>query len=246
LKLSIQQGIEFGTSIQSVTIPDILRKRITTGLDYMTIAYGGEGITPTSVTLFTGAPGSGKTSMMLSTANSLVANGSIVVYNSCEESVYQLKMHTEKLKLSQSFLMSEENSVQEVLKNCDKIKKRYPKNYFVLIIDSLQTLHDGTNNSSDEKCLEMITNWCKGTGAAAIVINQVGKDGKFTGKNTLAHMVDGLLDLSIETSKKSSYIGCRVLEMQKHRFGKSHIQIFLKFKPSGFSVIGITGDPDDF
>jgi predicted ATP-dependent serine protease len=58
--------IPFGTSIQDVKVPDVLKKRIPTGLEYFDAVIGGEGFTPSMVTLFTGTPGCGKTTMMLS------------------------------------------------------------------------------------------------------------------------------------------------------------------------------------
>ena len=250
MNISNQKGVPFGTSIATIKIPEILLQRVPTGLDYIDAVYGGHGLIPTSVTLFTGTPGAGKTTMMLLTANGLVSRDSVVVFNTREESVYQIKMHSERLKLKNPFLVSEESLVQDILKKCDEIKQASPKKHFVLIIDSLQTLTDDLtgviNSSTSVRCLEMITSWCKNTNAIAIVIGQVGKDGNFTGKNALPHMVDSYLTLSIETSPKSSYSGCRVLEMEKHRFGKSHTQIYLKTKNSGFSIVGMSGDPDDF
>ena len=63
------KDIEFGTSIQDVEVPSILRKRIPTGLEFFDAVIGGEGFTPSMVTLFTGTPGAGKTTLMLTSRN---------------------------------------------------------------------------------------------------------------------------------------------------------------------------------
>ena len=38
--------IPFGTSIQDIKVPDVLKKRIPTGLEYFDAVIGGEGFTP--------------------------------------------------------------------------------------------------------------------------------------------------------------------------------------------------------
>ena len=77
MKINVKiEDIPFGTSIQDIKVPDVLRKRVKTGLDYFDAVLGGEGFTPSMVTLFTGTPGAGKTTMMLT----LVINYFSLVY----------------------------------------------------------------------------------------------------------------------------------------------------------------------
>ena len=83
--------VEFGTYVTEVKVPDILRKRIPSGLDYFDSVIGGQGFTPSMITYFTGTPGAGKTTMMLALANALQKKGCEVVFNSAEESIYQIK-----------------------------------------------------------------------------------------------------------------------------------------------------------
>ena len=81
--------IPFGTSIQDIKVPDVLKKRVPTGLEYFDAVIGGEGFTPSMVTLFAGTPGCGKTTMMLTLANSLQGHGAQVVFNTAEESLHR-------------------------------------------------------------------------------------------------------------------------------------------------------------
>ena len=138
MKINVKvDEVPFGTSIQDITVPDLLKKRIKTGLGYFDCVLGGEGFTPSMVSLFTGTPGAGKTTMMLALADSLQGHGNQVVFNTAEESLYQIKMTTERLRLKHPFLVGGENNVLKLLSACDKIREANPDRPFFLIIDSL-------------------------------------------------------------------------------------------------------------
>jgi DNA repair protein RadA/Sms len=242
MKLKTQKGISFGSNILDVEVPDALRVKVQTGLDFIDGVMGGKGFTPSSSILFTGTPGAGKTTMMLSMCDALAARGVTAVFNTAEESLFQVKMVAERLKLTNGFAVGEEVMVSELLKKCDALRRKNPDKPFVLVIDSLQTMNDGkwgssTNSSTPVRVLQLITNWCKETNAIAVVIGQVGKDGKFVGKNTLKHMVDAMLELSIETDMRSEMYGCRLLETSKNRFGGAGHKFFLDMKASGFKTL---------
>ena len=89
------KDVEFGTSVTEIKVPEILRKRIPSGLSYFDTVIGGQGFTPSMITFFTGTPGAGKTTLMLTLANALQKSGCEVVFNSAEESLYQIKMTAE-------------------------------------------------------------------------------------------------------------------------------------------------------
>ncbi|HCT54201.1 MAG TPA: hypothetical protein DF712_17275 [Balneola sp.] len=62
MKLNVKvEDIPFGTSIQEVAVPEVLKTKVPTGLTYFDDALGGKGFTPSMVTLFIGTPGAGKT-----------------------------------------------------------------------------------------------------------------------------------------------------------------------------------------
>ena len=62
---AIQTNITFGTNILDIEVPEHLTRKFKTGLSFVDGAMGGQGFTPSSVTLFTGTPGAGKTTLML-------------------------------------------------------------------------------------------------------------------------------------------------------------------------------------
>lgn len=254
MKLQTTRGFEFGTSIKDVKVPDILRQRVKTGVDYLDTAFGGHGLTPSQVTMFTGMAGAGKTTMMLTCCNGLAANGANVVFNTCEENLFQVKMHAERLHLNNGFGLGEESHVPTLLEKCDILRKKNPKKPFVLVLDSLQTMNDGffangaTNGKTPMRVLEMITNWCKENNTIAIVIGQVGKDGQFLGSNVLKHMVDSMLSLTIDLKGKpdtNPTYGLRVLQMTKNRFGGGVQKQWLAISKKGFTIAAVEGEIED-
>jgi len=242
MKLNVSNGLPFGLNIKDVEVPAALRTKISTGIDYFDSAMGGKGFTPSVVTLFTGTPGSGKTTMMLALANSLTGCGAACVFNSGEESLYQVKMVTERLHLRHGFLAGGEVHVPTLLKQCDAVRARNPGKPFFLIVDSLQTLDDGKYKDGGRtsrtavRALEMITDYCKDNMVNAIIIGQVNKGGKMAGSNKLKHMVDAHLHLSVE-EKDAELAGCRVLETLKNRFGGAGHAFFLRLNEHGFKEI---------
>ena len=245
MKLNVKSDdIQFGTNILKIKVPKQLRKKIKSGLGYIDSALGGEGFTPSAVTFFTGTPGSGKTTMMLKMADSLTKRGALVVFNTAEESLFQVKLVAERLQLNNGFHAGGETHVPTLLEECDKIrKKRGNKNKpFFLIIDSLQCMDDGkyadghTNSKSAERALGMITDYCKEHYVNAVVIGQVNKGGQMAGTNKLKHMVDAMMHLGVER-KDADLEGCRVLQTTKNRFGGCGHTFFLSLDGTGFTEV---------
>ena len=179
MNLSVKNdGLGFGKNILDIEVPKPLRKKIKSGVDFIDAAYGGLGFTPSAVTLFTGTPGSGKTTMMLTLADQLTKQGAVVVFNTAEESLFQVKLVAERLKLKHGFVCGQETHVPTLLENCEKVIAKNPGKPFFLIVDSLQCLNDGkygmnTNSKTASRCLSMITDFCKLNYCNSIVIGQV-------------------------------------------------------------------------
>ncbi|OUU74757.1 MAG: hypothetical protein CBC29_06410 [Methylococcaceae bacterium TMED69] len=234
--------IAFGTDILDIEVPEILKRKFKSGITYIDGAIGGEGFTPSSVTLFTGEPGAGKTTMMLKMADAFTKQGGIALFNTAEESLFQTSMTAKRLRLRNGFMTGNTDDVNLLLEKSAEIIKANPGKQFVLIVDSLQCLDDGKYSSGVKtsgtaiRCLEMITNFCKEHAAVGIVINQVNKQGKMAGSNKLKHMVDAHMHLSVE-KKEQDLIGCRVLETQKNRFGGCGHIFFLTLGRSGFRQV---------
>ena len=243
MKLSVRNDdITFGTNILDIAVPDALRRRIPTGVQFFDDALGGKGLTPSAVTFFTGTPGSGKTTMMLTLANSLTRKGATVLFNTAEESLYQIRMTAERLKLRSGFIAGQENNVPKLLAQCDELRAANPGKDFVLIIDSLQCMDDGKFNTgrittaTAERALQLITDYCKEHLVNAIIIGQVNKSGQMAGSNKLKHMVDAMIALDVER-KDQDLFGCRVLTTEKNRFGGAGHIFYLNLRENGFQEV---------
>lgn len=115
--------------------------------------------------------------------------------------------------------------------------------HMAIIIDSLQSMNDGkwglaSNNKTPIRVLEALTQLAKKHFVPIIVIGHVGKSGEFKGDNTLKHIVDGHMHLYVDDDPKSPTCGCRILEMQKNRFGPSGISVVLDIGARGLSEKG--------
>lgn len=110
------------------------------------------------------------------------------------------------------------------------------------MVDSLQCMDDGhyedgqTNSRSAERALALITDYCKKNYSNAIVIGQVTKAGKMAGTQKLKHMVDAMLELSVE-EKDEDLMGCRILQTTKNRFGGCNHQFWLAIEAKGFKLV---------
>jgi len=220
------KGLKRGTSIGDIKVPDALRNRRKTGLDFFDAAVGGAGLVPSSVVMLTGTPGAGKTTMLLQLADSITGSGHICLYNTGEESLYQVKMVAERLKLKNGFLVGQDTLVPDLLAHADHIRTANPSKQVFVLQDSLQTLDDGkwsngTNSMTSVRATEMLTDWAKSTYGIVMFIGQVTKSGDFAGKQTILHAVDCRGQLFIDEEKKSETYGERIFEVTKNRFGCS-------------------------
>jgi DNA repair protein RadA/Sms len=247
MKLNVKNDkIVFGTNILDINIPNKLRERNKCGVDYIDDAFGGEGFTPSTISLFTGEPGAGKTTLMLSLADSLTSQGYVCLFNTAEESLYQIKLTCERLDLRNGFVAGQESYVPRLIKQCDSLRHKYKGKPFFLIVDSLQTLNDGkygeehTNTQSAVRSLQILTDYAKEHYINVICIGQVNKSGNMAGSQKLKHMVDAMLHLSIER-KDEDFKGLRVLETVKNRFGGAGWTFFLDLKNNGFNEVARIG-----
>ena len=92
------------------------------------------------------------------------------------------------------------------------------------------------NGGSATRALGMMTDYCKEHFCNAIVIGQVNKSGTMAGSQKLKHMVDSMMTLTVE-ERDPDLRGCRVLQMQKNRFGGAGGTFFLELSKRGFKEV---------
>lgn len=242
--------IKNNTNILDIKIPAQLLVRHKVKINWFNDMLGGEGLTPSTVLMLTGGPGCGKTTFTLQLADSLTGDGHIVLYNTGEESLYQVAMVTKRLRLKNGFITGQHVSAPDLIKNLESLQKLHPKKQVILIQDSLQTLNDeyykdgGTTSATPLRCTELLTNWAKSTFGIAAFIGQVTKDGIFQGKNGIKHAIDAHAELNIDLNKKSETYGERLFTMSKNRFGSSGKTIIVGIGSEGLFEKGRYEDSD--
>jgi DNA repair protein RadA/Sms len=232
------KGFKRGTNINEIEVPEVLRARKKVGIEWFDDSIGGEGMVPSSVMMLTGTPGAGKTTMLLQLANSITGAGHICLYNTGEESLYQVKMVAERLRLRNGFVVGQDTLVEDLLEHADQLRAANKGKQVFILQDSLQTLDDGkyggsTNSMTPVRCVEMLTDWAKANYGIVAFIGQVTKDGDFAGKQTILHAVDVRGQLFIDEQKKSETYGERIFEVTKNRFGCSGKSYILGMERAG-------------
>jgi len=177
--------------------------------------------------------------MLLQLANSITKAGHVCLYNTGEESLFQVKMVVERLGLREGFYVGQDTMIADLIAHADKLRKANPGKQVFILQDSLQTLDDGkyaggaTNSMSTVRATEMLTDWAKTHYGVVIFIGQVTKSGDFAGKQTILHAVDVRGHIYIDQKKNSETYGERIFEVTKNRFGCSGRAYILGIRRDG-------------
>ena len=190
--------------------------RFSTGMGELDRVLGG-GAVEGSLVLVGGAPGIGKSTLLLQICNALCAQRS-VLYVSGEESERQLKLRAQRLGVAPDNLyILAENRLEDIQSSCEETKPD------VLIVDSIQTMFCEENESSPgsvsqvKDCTMRLMQLSKNAGITVFVVGHINKDGNIAGPKVLEHMVDCVL--YFEGDPNTSY---RLLRAAKNRFGSTN------------------------
>ena len=190
--------------------------RFSTGMVELDRVLGG-GAVAGSLVLVGGAPGIGKSTLLLQICVQL-CTGRRVLYISGEESERQLKLRAQRLKVDpeELFILSE-TRLSDIVNAVDDMKPD------ILIVDSVQTLYNEENESAPgsvsqvKDCTMTLMQISKSQGITVFVVGHINKDGNIAGPKVLEHMVDCVL--YFEGDQNSSY---RLLRAAKNRFGSTN------------------------
>ena len=190
--------------------------RFSTGMGELDRVLGGDAVAG-SLVLVGGAPGIGKSTLLLQICVQLCA-GRRVLYISGEESEKQLKLRAERLGVSpEDLYILSETRLSDVVA---AIEATQPD---ILIVDSIQTLYNEENDSSPgsvsqvKDCTMTMMQLSKSQGITVFVVGHINKDGNIAGPKVLEHMVDSVL--YFEGDPNTSY---RLLRAAKNRFGSTN------------------------
>lgn len=212
-----------GNKPQSITeIKSSAYERYDTNIAELNRVLGG-GLVKGSLTLISGDPGIGKSTLLLQAAGAIANKYGKVLYVSGEESEEQIKMRADRLEISHSNLyIVAETNIDLIEAHVNDIQPIF------VIVDSIQTLFKGNISSAPgsvsqvRECSNEIMRIGKTRGIPFFIVAHVTKQGELAGPRVLEHMVDTVLHFEGERTQEF-----RILRTIKNRFGTtSEIGVF--------------------
>lgn len=200
------------TSIE-ITVSD----RLSSGIGEFDRVLGG-GIVKGSLILIGGDPGIGKSTLLLQATSNIANHYGTVLYVSAEESLAQIKLRADRLKInSENILLLSETSVEKIIECASEQKLK------TLVIDSIQTVYTEEAVSAPGSVTQIresttkFMHFAKSTGVPVFLIGHVTKEGAIAGPRVLEHLVDTVL--YFEGDRGYAY---RILRSVKNRFGPTN------------------------
>ena len=190
--------------------------RFSTGISEFDRVLGG-GAVLGSLVLVGGAPGIGKSTLLLQMC-AVTAKSRRVLYVTGEESERQLKLRADRLGVSggEIYVLAE-TDLDQILSAVDTLKPD------VVIVDSIQTISDTAIASAPgsitqvRECTMRIMRLTKEKSITVFVVGHINKEGSIAGPKVLEHMVDCVL--YFEGERSTSF---RILRAVKNRFGSTN------------------------
>ena len=218
-KNAVSQGRLSGKILESVSIADIVPSdssaRLSTGFKDLDNVLGG-GFLQGSVSLLTGQPGIGKSTLLMQIC-AKISEEFPVLYISGEESAGQVKLRAERLGASSPALaFANSTSGNDIAKTIESGEFKF------VVVDSIQTLSLAEltsapgNVSQVTNCGNLIIRAAKASDTAVVIVGHVTKDGSLAGPKVLEHLVDVVINF-----EGDRYGGFKTVRAIKNRFGST-------------------------
>jgi len=234
-KLASKKSGGSGAAIKSQSITKIKttgkNDRYKTNLSDVDDVLGG-GFVRGSVTLLSGEPGIGKSTILLQIANNIAASRK-VLYISGEESVEQIKLRADRLGVNNDDLdLAASTDTDDITATIASGAHDF------VIVDSIQTISTSMSTSAPGS-ISQITNSsqllaavAKQTGVSIIIVGHVTKEGSIAGPKLLEHLVDVVLYLEGER-----YGGLKMLRSVKNRYGSTNESAIMEMGDKGLKIV---------
>ena len=204
--------------------------RIHTGITELDRVLGG-GAVVGSLVLVGGAPGIGKSTLLMQVCGNLSEKK--ILYVSGEESGRQLKLRALRLGVQGDKLLILSETDLDAIVDCIDVED--PD---IVMIDSIQTIYDKNINSASgsitqvRECTMRIMRLTKEKGLTVFVVGHITKEGSIAGPKILEHMVDCVL--YFEGERSTSF---RILRAAKNRFGSTNEIGVFEMEENGLSCV---------
>ena len=190
-------------------------KRIDTGIGELNRVLGG-GIVRGSLTLISGEPGIGKSTIIIQAANHIAKTVGRVLYVSGEESEEQIKMRADRVcgEIDDNLFILAETNMENIMAVCETLKPEF------VIIDSIQTMYtvdiDSAPGSVSQvrSCGNLLMKIGKSWSIPVFIVAHVTKNGELAGPKIVEHLVDCVLHFMGERNHE-----LRIMRAFKNRFG---------------------------
>ena len=190
-------------------------ERIDTGIGELNRVLGG-GIVKGSLTLISGEPGIGKSTIIIQTAANIASRGLKVLYVSGEESEEQIRLRADRVcsEIPGTLFVLAETNMENVEAVCGEMKPDF------LIVDSIQTMYSGELDSAPGSISQVrqtgnqLMRLGKTGNMPIFIVAHVTKSGDLAGPKTVEHLVDCVLNFTGERDQE-----LRILRSYKNRFG---------------------------
>ena len=189
--------------------------RVDTGIGELNRVLGG-GLVKGSLTLISGEPGIGKSTIIIQAAAKIAESAGKVLYVTGEESAEQIRMRADRVckgSLNNLFLLAETN-----MDNIVRVQEELDPAF--LIIDSIQTMYTDELESAPgsvsqvRACGSELMKIGKGKDIPVFIVAHVTKSGDLAGPKIIEHLVDCVLNFTGERDQE-----LRILRAYKNRFG---------------------------
>lgn len=189
--------------------------RTDTGIGELNRVLGG-GLVPGSLTLISGEPGIGKSTLIVQVAARLADRIGAVLYVSGEESEEQIKLRSDRVcgETGENLYVVSETNMENVLSMVEKLKPKF------IIIDSIQTMYTDMLDSAPgsvsqvRACGNALMKLAKTEDIPIFIVAHVTKSGDLAGPKIVEHLVDTVLQFNGERDHE-----IRILRALKNRFG---------------------------
>lgn len=182
----------------------------------------GKGFVPGSITLLSGEPGIGKSTLTLQIANKIAKLHKVLLISG-EESMDQIAERNSRLGFNENNLVAiNEFNLETILETIRKEKPAFVIIDSIQVISSLDVPSQAGSINQVRYCTEALLELSKTSNVATLLIGHVTKDGTLAGPRLLEHLVDTVI--SLEGDRFQNF---RILKASKNRFGNcSEVGIF--------------------